>query len=88
MIRINKLTTIEEITKYTTGAFCKSCIKPGGHEKKDIYLEDILNEYLNENKKINDNNFKNLTLVQKIKVIDKIIEEDIRHMLMMDGGDV
>lgn len=89
VIRINKLTTIEEITKYTkAGAFCKSCIKPGGHEKKDIYLEDILNEYLNENKKINDNNFKNLTLVQKIKVIDKIIEEDIRHMLMMDGGDV
>ena len=35
VIRINDLKTIEEITDYTkAGAFCKSCIKPGGHEAK------------------------------------------------------
>lgn len=90
VIKINDLTTIEEITKYTkAGAFCKSCIKPGGHEKKDIYLESILKEYLEEkNKIIEDNNFVKLTLVQKIKAIDKVIEEDVRHMLIMDGGDI
>ncbi|MFA6684380.1 MAG: iron-sulfur cluster assembly scaffold protein, partial [Arcobacteraceae bacterium] len=43
VIRINDLTTVEQITDYTkAGAFCKSCIKPGGHEKKDIYLVDVL----------------------------------------------
>ena len=32
VIRINDLKTVEEITDYTkAGAFCKSCIKPGGH---------------------------------------------------------
>ena len=43
VIKINDLKTVEQITDYTkAGAFCKSCIKPGGHEKKDIYLVDIL----------------------------------------------
>jgi len=33
VIRINDLTTVEQITDYTkAGAFCKSCIRPGGHE--------------------------------------------------------
>ncbi|MGE4461235.1 MAG: iron-sulfur cluster assembly scaffold protein, partial [Arcobacter sp.] len=36
VIKINDLKTVEEITDYTkAGAFCKSCIKPGGHEAKD-----------------------------------------------------
>ena len=39
------LKTVEEITDYTkAGAFCKSCIKPGGHEEKDIYLVDVLKD--------------------------------------------
>ena len=33
VIRINDLKTVEEITHFTkAGAFCKSCIRPGGHE--------------------------------------------------------
>ena len=49
VIRINKLTTVEQITDYTkAGAFCKSCIKPGGHEAKDIYLVDVLADMLAE----------------------------------------
>ena len=49
VIRLNDLTTIEQITDYTkAGAFCKSCIRPGGHEKKDIYLVDLLSEYEKE----------------------------------------
>ncbi len=45
VIRINDLKTVEEITDYTkAGAFCKSCIKPGGHEEKDIYLVDVLKD--------------------------------------------
>ncbi len=46
VIRLNDLTTVEQITDYTkAGAFCKSCIRPGGHEAKDIYLVDLLEEY-------------------------------------------
>lgn len=42
IIRINNLKTIEEITEYTkAGAFCKSCIRPGGHEEREHYLVDI-----------------------------------------------
>ncbi|HEB32387.1 MAG TPA: iron-sulfur cluster assembly scaffold protein NifU, partial [Spirochaetes bacterium] len=49
VIRINDLETVEEITHYTkAGAFCKSCIRPGGHEKRRHYLVDILNEVRQE----------------------------------------
>ncbi len=45
VIRINDLKTVEEITHYTkAGAFCKSCIRPGGHEKRKHYLVDILRD--------------------------------------------
>ena len=45
VIRINDLHTVEEITKFTkAGAFCKSCIRPGGHEERKLYLVDILAE--------------------------------------------
>jgi len=99
VIRLNKLTTVEEITDYTkAGAFCKSCIKPGGHEKKDVYLVDILAEVLEEvkqeelSKKIKsakgDGEFEKMSLVQQIKSIESILEEYIRPTLKADGGDV
>ncbi|MFP4521450.1 MAG: iron-sulfur cluster assembly scaffold protein, partial [Fibrobacterota bacterium] len=44
-IRNNDLKTVEEITSYTkAGGYCKSCIRPGGHEKRSVYLIDILNQ--------------------------------------------
>jgi len=33
-------------------------------------------------------NFKNMTLVQKINTIDKVIEENIRDFLVKDNGDM
>jgi len=97
VIRLNDLTTVEQITDYTkAGAFCKSCIKPGGHEEKDIYLVDLLEEY--EKEKMakaadasasgNDASFKEMTIVQKIKAVDKVVDDNIRQMLIMDGGDM
>jgi len=97
VIRLNDLTTVEQITDYTkAGAFCKSCIRPGGHEEKDIYLVDLLEEY--EKEKMakaadastvgEDLPFAKLTLVQKLKAVDKVIDENIRQMLIMDGGDM
>ena len=45
VIKLNDLKSVEEITQYTkAGAFCKSCIKPGGHEERKFYLEDILRD--------------------------------------------
>jgi NifU-like protein len=45
VIRLNDLKTVEEITDYTkAGGFCKSCIRPGGHEEREYYLVDILAE--------------------------------------------
>jgi len=99
VIRLNDLTTIEQITDYTkAGAFCKSCIRPGGHEEKDIYLVDLLEEY--EKEKMAESatlgntstgsavDFAKMTIVQKIKAVDKVVDDNIRQMLIMDGGDM
>ena len=100
VIRLNDLKSVEEITQYTkAGAFCKSCIKEGGHEKREYYLVDILRDVRAEMEaeKLKANvaqssagtlEFKNMTMVQKVKAIDKIIDENIRPMLMMDGGNM
>lgn len=105
VIRINNLTTVEQITEYTkAGAFCKSCIKPGGHEKREYYLVDILAEtraqmeaeHLGKiaDAKISgadfgdDLSFDDLTMVKQLKAIEAVIDEQIRPMLNFDGGDL
>ncbi|NKQ41401.1 MAG: iron-sulfur cluster assembly scaffold protein NifU [Sulfurovum sp.] len=94
VIRLNDLTTIEQIADYTkAGAFCKSCIRPGGHEEKEIYLVDLLGEYAKEkvSKAVGNNDnqdFDQMTVVQKIKAVERVIDENIRQMLIMDGGDL
>jgi len=97
VIRLNDLTTVEQITDYTkAGAFCKSCIRPGGHEAKDIYLVDLLEEYEKEKMAKNADamktggpvNFAQMTIVQKLKAVDATIDKYIRQMLIMDGGDM
>jgi len=99
VIKLNKLSTLEEITDFTkAGGFCKSCIKPGGHEKKDVYLIDLLVEVLGQreveerSRKIieakGDGSFLYMGLVQKIKAVESILEEYIRPTLKADGGNV
>lgn len=100
VIKLNDLKSVEEITNYTkAGAFCKSCIKPGGHEAREYYLIDILRETRAEMEaeKLRDNaakisvgdlDFSEMTTVQKVKAIDKVIDENIRPMLVMDGGNM
>ena len=102
VIRINNLTTVEQITNYTkAGAFCKSCVKPGGHEEKEYYLVDILRDTRAEmehdhllaisNAQIAGSStihFDELTIVKKFQEIEKVIDENIRPMLVMDGGNM
>jgi NifU-like protein len=101
VIKLNDLKTVEQITDYTkAGAFCKSCIKPGGHEEKDYYLVDILKEVREEmaaeSVKTSANtesiggdvSFVQMTLVQKLKSVDTTLDENIRQMLIMDCGNM
>lgn len=95
VIRLNDLKTVEDITRYTkAGAFCKSCVKAGGHEKRDFYLVDILAQTRAEmdrqrlEKAENSDNFDELTMVKQLKIIEEKLDEEIRPMLHMDGGDL
>lgn len=95
VIRLNNLTTVEEITDYTkAGAFCKSCIKPGGHESRKYYLVDILRDTRAEMEKEKmldasvSKEFGSMSLVQKIKTVESVLDANIRPMLMMDGGNL
>ncbi len=98
VIKLNDLTTVAQITDYTkAGGFCKSCIKPGGHEDREHYLVDILAD---TRKKMDEEkmaaaadagatgDFESMTLVQQIKAIDAVIDESVRQFLVMDGGDM
>ena len=99
-IRTHNIQEVEEIIKITkAGSYCKSCIRPGGHEPKDIYLVDILAEVKEQmekerleevaNNSSNDNvSFDKMTIVQRIKAIDEVVDEFIRPMLVMDGGNM
>lgn len=95
VIKLNNLTTVEEITDYTkAGAFCKSCIKPGGHESRKYYLVDILRDTRAEMEKEKmldasvSKEFGSMSLVQKIKTVESVLDANIRPMLMMDGGNL
>ncbi len=98
VIKLNDLKTIEEVTDYTkAGGFCKSCIKPGGHEEREYYLVDILADVCKEMDAEKmaaaadagiSGDFETMTLVQKIKAIDTVIDESVRQFLVMDGGNM
>ncbi|MFA6003459.1 MAG: iron-sulfur cluster assembly scaffold protein [Elusimicrobiota bacterium] len=94
-IRLNDLKTVEDITHYTkAGGFCKSCIAPGGHEKREHYLVDILRdtralmdkERMHERMETAD--FAAMTLVRKLKAVEKVLSEQVNVMLAADGGGV
>jgi NifU-like protein len=93
VIRINDLKTVEEITQYTkAGAFCKSCIRPGGHEKRKHYLVDILRDTRAAMEKealfaqADSGEFGAKNLIQKHRLIEKALDEKIRPALAADGG--
>jgi NifU-like protein len=93
VIRINNLKTVQEITDYTkAGAFCKSCIHPGGHEKRKWYLVDILAETRAEMDReaagAVEGPFSELSSFRKFKAIERVLDAEIRPALHQDGGDV
>ena len=94
VIRINNLTTVEDITRFTkAGAFCKSCIRPGGHEARKHYLVDILRETRAEMDRARGpaeapKSFAELGLIQKHRAVEKVLDEKVRPNLLRDGGNL
>jgi len=88
-IKINDLKTVEEVVNFTkAGAFCKSCIEPGGHEKKDVYIVDILKRVRAEMDagKLDEENFEEISIIHQIKAIETVFDAEIRPALAQDGG--
>lgn len=83
-IRANHLKTVEEVTFYTkAGGACGRC-------KGEIQqiLDKVNSCAVPEPAKNDDKKFADLTIVEKIKRIEKVLEEDVRPQLNMDGGSV
>lgn len=103
VIKLNDLKTVEQITEYTkAGAFCKSCVKPGGHEKREYYLVDILAETRAEmeadrlkqlaqakvSETLSDTDFDELNVIGQFKAVESVIDSEVRPMLAYDGGNL
>jgi NifU-like protein len=88
------LTTIEQIMEATgAGTYCGSCIQPGGHEEKNVYLVDILDEILKRQEKGRAAKpakvaFKSMTIPLKLKALEKALDEFVRPALSSDAGGV
>jgi NifU-like protein len=77
----NHLTTVEDITNFTkAGGGCGSCIPDIEAILKDIWLVKPVLEKPSAHRK--------LTNLQKIALIQDVIEKEIRPRLQSDGGDL
>ncbi|MBM4129373.1 MAG: Fe-S cluster assembly protein NifU [Nitrospira sp.] len=77
----NRLTTVEEITNYTkAGGGCGTCIPEIEAILRDIWYVKIIPERPAAPKK--------LTNLQRIALIQDVIEREIRPRLQSDGGDI
>ncbi|BAY85885.1 nitrogen fixation protein NifU [Calothrix parasitica NIES-267] len=93
IVKENKLTTAEEVTNFIkAGGGCGTCLAT----IDDIIIENQRNStFTPETQSNNSNNNtstqvsdKPLTPVQKIALIQKVLDEEIRPILIADGGDV
>lgn len=83
-IRTNHLTTVEDVTYFTkAGGACGRC---KGEIQK--ILDKVNSCAVPAAPAGGEKPFADLTIVEKIKRIEKVLEEDIRPQLNMDGGNV
>jgi NifU-like protein len=84
VVEQNNLTTLEEVTDYTkAGGGCGKC-----HEKIEALLFRIMSRKKKEAAERVEAKPKKLTTLQKIKLIEETIENEIRPALRTDGGDI
>lgn len=93
IVKENKLTTAEEVTNFIkAGGGCGTCLAT----IDDIIIENQRNSTFTSETESNNGNSntntqvsdKPLTPVQKIALIQKVLDEEIRPILIADGGDV
>ncbi len=78
-IRANHLKTVDDVTHFTkAGGGCGRC---KGEIQKILDKVNGVNEASNAPK-----TFAQMTLVEKIRKIEQVLESDVRPMLNMDGG--
>jgi len=81
-VRENQLRTVEEVTHYTkAGGACGQC-----HGDIAAIIQRVWQEMKEEATAPEE--ARPMTNVQKIKLIEKVLEEQIRPALRMDGGDI
>ena len=79
-IRLNHLATVEDVTHFTkAGGACGRC---KGEIQKILDKVNGAKEGVSPAEK----KFDDMTLVEKIKAVEKVLEEEIRPKLNMDGG--
>ena len=83
-IKDNGLTTVEQVTYYTkAGGGCGNC---------KGQIQEILDRVIADTgggiKRIPVKQLKRLTNIEKIKLVEKTIEEEVRPSLIKDGGDI
>jgi len=79
-VRENDLKTIEDVTYYTkAGGGCAKC-----HEK----IAELIAQARGEDKPVVEQAPKRLTNIQRMRMIEEVLEKEIRPRLQMDGGDI
>jgi len=77
----NNLKSVEDVTNFTkAGGGCGECIPEIERILKDVWAERAIEEAIKPRKK--------LTNIQKIAMIQEIIEKEIRPLLQAHGGDI
>jgi len=75
----NNLKSIEDVTAYVkAGGGCESC-----HEKIQEIIDSTLGIFVPEKKKVPE-----MTNIQKIRLIEEVLENEIRPMLKKDRGNI
>ena len=83
-IRENGLTTIQDVTNYTkAGGACGSC-----HDEIEAILHRVLAEKKEKEAAQAARPKRRMTMLQKIKLIEQTIDQEIRPALQKDGGDI
>ena len=81
VIKENNLHAVEDVTNFTkAGGGCGTCLPEIEKILKEEWAEKVVEEAVKPKKK--------LTNIQKIAMIQEIMEREIRPLLQADGGDV
>jgi len=74
-VKDNGLKTVEEVTNFTkAGGGCRQCVGE---------IEKILKDYW---ARAEHKTFKKMTVVEKVKMVEKVLAEDVNPKLKLDGG--